>query len=172
MEKILNLHNRNDIQLCIWKNIPPLINLKEFHGIYIGGGNTWSLMKEIKSSIFYNSLINYIENGGLIYGGSAGAIIIGKRIDTQTDENAVDLKDFQGFDMLNGYSIACHFNKKQTKKFKKWSEDNNLPIICLPEDNGIVINSKKIKCIGSSECIIFTPKKCITLNNNESFNIN
>ena len=79
MKSVLELHNRNDVQFETADDLSKygFENLKVFNGIYIGGGNTWSLMKELKDSGFSNALIQYIQSGGKVYGGSAGAIIFG-----------------------------------------------------------------------------------------------
>ena len=116
--------------------------LKKFDGIYIGGGNTWSLMHELQDSGFSSLLIQYIEYGGFVYGGSAGAIILGKRIDTHDDENKVALKGVSGFDFLHNYSVACHFKDEQGDRFKAWAMNNNLPIVCLPEEAGLIYRKR------------------------------
>ena len=53
-------------------------NLKEFDAVYIGGGNTFKLLKEFRDSGFDKLLVEFYRSGGHIYGGSAGAIILGK----------------------------------------------------------------------------------------------
>jgi len=130
-------------------------DLKTFDGIYIGGGNTWSLMQEIKNSGFYETLIRYIKSGGQVYGGSAGAIIFGKRIDTHDDENEIEFKDISGFNLLHGYSVACHFKDVQSNRFKMWAINNNLPIICLPEETGLIIKNSTALCTGTKLCVIY-----------------
>src|SRR3989344_9605702 len=57
-------------------------DLNSFGGIYIGGGNTFSLLHDLRSSKFDKLLIEFLNSGRPIYGGSAGAIIFGKNINT------------------------------------------------------------------------------------------
>jgi dipeptidase E len=123
MKSITKLHEREDVQFEIVDD-PSRYNpeaLKEFSGIYIGGGNTWSLIQELKDSGFADILIQYTEAGGQVYGGSAGAIIMGKRIDTHDDENKIGLRDMLGFNLLNNFSVACHFKDEQNDQFKVWA---------------------------------------------------
>lgn len=157
MKGITELHDRSDLQFETVDDPSQydLEALKEFSGIYIGGGNAWSLIQELRDSGFSDILIQYIQAGGQLYGGSAGAIIMGKRIDTHDDENKIDLQDVSGFDLLNNFSVACHFKDEQNDRFKKWSIDNNLPIICLPEESGLVIEKGVAFCAGTLPCIIY-----------------
>jgi dipeptidase E len=174
MKSIIELHERVDVQFETVDDPSKyqLDLLKEFNGIYIGGGNTWSLIKELKDSGFSDILIQYLQAGGQVYGGSAGAIIMGKRIDTHDDENKIALKDTSGFNLLNNFSIACHFKDEQNERFKMWATNNNLPIICLPEETGLIIENGVALCAGTKPCIIYfrdgTKKE---INPEESFSI-
>jgi len=174
MKGITELHEREDIQFETVNDLSKykFETLKTFKGIYIGGGNTWKLIQELKDSGFSNILIQYLEAGGQVYGGSAGAIIMGKRIDTHDDENKIDLKDVSGFDLLNNYSVACHFKDEQSDRFRAWVVNNSLPIICLPEGTGLVIENNIALCAGTKPCTIYfadgTKKE---INPEESFNL-
>ena len=149
-----------------------LETLKEFNAIYIGGGNTWSLIQELKDSGFAAAMIQYIEGGGQVYGGSAGAIIMGKKINTHDDENKMGLEDVSGFNLLGNFSVACHFKDEQNDRFKKWVVDNNSPIFCLTEETGLVIENSSALCVGTKPCVIYladgTKRE---LNPEESFNL-
>ncbi len=157
MKSLVGLHGRMDVQ---WEtaddlSVYDLASLKKFDGIYIGGGNTWSLIKEFRDSGFAHILIEFIKSGGDVYGGSAGAIILGSRVDTHDDENKVSLADVSGFDQLKGYSVACHFHDKQSDRFKKWAIDAGKPIICLPEETGLIIEQGSARCVGALHCILY-----------------
>lgn len=142
------LHN---IDVCTdLKNAP---NLDEYKAIFIGGGNTFKLLKEIKESKFDYKLKTYLNNDGFIYGGSAGAIIFGKTIETanHADKNLVNLKDLDGLNLLNGYDVWCHYDEKRDKNevlaLKK-------PTIVTYEESGILFDGKEFKSIGK-EYLIF-----------------
>src|SRR3989338_6039550 len=54
------------------------IDINRFSGVYIGGGNTYYLLSELKNSGFIEKLMKLIETDVPVYGGSAGAIIMGR----------------------------------------------------------------------------------------------
>lgn len=157
MNGILELHDRTDIIFDVMDSPSEyaLEDLEKFDAIYIGGGNTWSLLHELKESGFSELLISYIENGMSVYGGSAGAIILGKRIDTHDDENKINSKDVDGFNKLGNYSVTCHFKTEDSDRFKRWAIDNGLPIICLPEETGLIVNDTIVTCVGEKPCTVF-----------------
>lgn len=157
MKGVVELHERADIQFETVDD-PAKYNfeaLKDFGGVYIGGGNTWSLIQELKDSGFVDGLVQYIEAGGQVYGGSAGAIMMGNKINTHDDENEVGAQDVSGLNLLHNFSVACHFKEKESDRFKAWAIDNNLPIICLPEETGLVIEEDVAVCVGTKPCIIY-----------------
>src|SRR5690606_2508300 len=86
-------------------------DLKQYSAVYIGGGNTFSLLKDLRTFHFDEVLREYIKSGGIVYGGSAGAIILGADIMTcaHLDSNNVDLKDYRAFNLINDFAIWCHY---------------------------------------------------------------
>lgn len=157
MENVLELHEQNSIKFETVDDLSKYQNkdLKNFDAIYIGGGNTWNLMRELRDSGFSQELIKYLKNGGRVYGGSAGAIVLGKNIDTHDDENKTNLKDTSGFNLLNGYSVACHYKDEQRDQFKEWAMSHSSPILCLPEETGLILGSDFAVCVGTKPCVIY-----------------
>lgn len=138
--------------------------LEDYCAIYIGGGNTYKLLKDIKESNSFEKIQKYINNDGIIFGGSAGAIIFGKDIDSckKQDPNNVELKDTKGFDVLSGYSLLCHLSRDDKVKFDrdKNSEyllefSKNNKTIYLPDDDTIFVNNNEITLIGDSDYRIY-----------------
>ena len=55
--------------------------LQSYTAIFIGGGNTYKLLSGLKQSGAFDNIKNYINNDGIVIGGSAGAVIFGYDID-------------------------------------------------------------------------------------------
>lgn len=133
--------------------------LDNYSALFIGGGNTFKLLKELKENNNDEKIKSYLKNNGIVFGGSAGAIIFGKDINSclLDDENNINLNNTEGFDFLNGYSILCHLKNKNFNKnleyLNEYSKKNK--VIYLPEEDVIFINNKKIGIIGTSKYVIF-----------------
>ena len=50
-------------------------DLEDYCAIFIGGGNTFKLLNDLKSSGAFKTLQEFINNNGIVFGGSAGAIL-------------------------------------------------------------------------------------------------
>lgn len=155
--------------------------LAKYSGIFIGGGNTFKLLKMLKETEAFDSLNEFLKNGGIIMGGSAGALIFGKSIDTclktelnisSTDENLVGLKDTSGFDKIKGYSLFVHYQRKpeQIKKtainIQRLMEQGH-KVICLPEETSLWINGNQMQIIGQKPAEIFYGNEKQIIQSNE-----
>ena len=151
-------------------------NLNEYCAIFIGGGNTYKLLFELKLSGSFDKIKEFIFNDGIVFGGSAGAIIMGHDISSCEcdDENTVGLINTKGLDVLNGISVLCHYTNREEKKniantefLRKKSYDMN--IIALPEDVTIFVNDGKIEIIGSCPYYTFSNGECKKERNKSGF---
>ena len=131
-------------------------DFKEYACLYIGGGNTYKLLYYLKRSGAFEKIKKYLlEDDGIVYGGSAGAIIFGKDLDScnTDDENEVGLEDNSGFEMLNGYSLLCHYTSRdaeRTELSKKYLLElsNTKPVYALPEEDTIYVKDGDIRFLG------------------------
>lgn len=138
-------------------------DFNKYCALFIGGGNTYKLLKEFKENFNFEKIETYLKNDGIIFGGSAGAIIFGKDINSclLEDKNIVDLADCTGFNYLNNYSILCHLNKVNFKKNNQYLMNYSIKnkTIYLPEEDVIIITNKKIEFIGQNKYVIFNNGK-------------
>ncbi len=149
-----------EISMCVDLHEISLSKLNNFAAVYFGGGNTYRLLDKIYSSGFDKLLLNFIENGGIYYGGSAGAIVIGKSIETVLEEKDKFYSFSKGLKLIGDFSLVCHFNKHTEDKIKnmdKFLDKHNTPVIALPEDSGLIVDRDKIQMFGKSESMIFYP---------------
>ncbi len=144
-------------------------NFSDYACIYIGGGNTYKLLNDLKLSGAFDKIKKYLlEDDGIVYGGSAGAIIFGKDLDScnTDDENEVGLVDNTGFNMINGYSLLCHYTNREperTELSKKYLIElsKTKPIYAIPEEDTIFVNEGKIEFIGTKKYYEFINEEMI-----------
>ena len=84
------------------------------------------------------------------------------------DINEINLEDISGFDILNGYSLFCHY----TNRTKEKDEESKVyllelskqeKIIALPEEDTIFVNKDTIEVIGNRPYYLFENGKVIEL---------
>lgn len=141
-------------------------DLKAFDAVYIGGGNTYSLLYKFRKTGFIDPLRSFILDGKPVYGGSAGAILLGKNIDTSQvgkyhDKNKFEVKKTMGLNLIGGYSIHCHYAEKYDKEIFRYVHENKEEVISIPEVSGVYYNGKKIKVLGRESVRIFRKGKKI-----------
>ena len=137
-------------------------DLNQYCALFIGGGNTFKLLHTLKVSGAFEKIKAYIENDGIVFGGSAGVIIFGESLESCVldDTNEVALKDISGFDVLNGISILCHYTNHEGKRDEE-NEDYLLElskrrkVIALPEEDTLFVNGDKVELIGSRPYYVF-----------------
>ncbi|HXK52840.1 Type 1 glutamine amidotransferase-like domain-containing protein [Candidatus Nomurabacteria bacterium] len=145
-------------------------DLGKYAGIYIGGGNTYKLLHEMKKSGIDERLDTY---KGVVYGGSAGAIIFGKDISTaeHADINNVGLKDISGLNYLKGYNLWCHYKEEDIPLIDRLVEKGQ-KIISIEEDSAIYINNTHIiQSIGNNVRIHIQGKDTFKLLPKEQFEL-
>lgn len=135
-----------------------LTDLTDFSGIFIGGGNTFKLLKGLKEQNMTNKIKDYLLSGGSIFGGSAGAIIFGKDIYSCAlvdDNSKIGLTDTSGLNYINNISLLCHYmsdyqeSKKNIEYLKRTF--TNDPIFYLSETHTIIVNEESIEILGQAE---------------------
>jgi len=90
---------------------------------------------------------------------SAGAIIFGKNILTTADENKVGLKDSSGFNLVNGFSIWCHYTKNEDPKIFSFVRRFTTPVIAITEKSGIFVKGSEIVALGFEPVFTFSKNR-------------
>lgn len=170
-----------DIEQILDLNTLTIEKLKNVGGVFIGGGNTFKLLKLLKENISFDNIKQVFDKDIVFMGSSAGSMIFGKSIDSIlkdeleikscNDENLVQLKDTTGFDILNGYSLLPHYKKyeEQIVNFEKRIKkllNNNFKLICIPEESSLFVNNEDLIVIGGK------PIEVITKDFRQEFNKN
>ena len=140
-------------------------NYDNYCALFIGGGNTYKLLKGLKDSGAFTKIKEYIEDEGIVIGGSAGAVIFGYDINiiSLMDPNDVELKDTKGFDVMNGISIFPHYTNKKSKLSEEENDArlNSFTIaikefsikygdvIAIPEEDAIYVNDNDLEVLGN-----------------------
>ena len=121
-----------------------------YDAIYIGGGNTYRLLDYIYQKDIKKQFLDFIKNGGIVYGGSAGAIIMGKDIRIVEEENDKNYKNFMGLNLIQNKSVLCHYRENLDLQIFTFIKQFNSQVLALPENAGLILDAsgKIIEIIG------------------------
>lgn len=147
-KKLLNISMELDLNKCK--------KINQFSAVYITGGNTYKLLSLINESGFSVVLKDYIQNGGMVYGASAGAVIMGKDISTYFEENKkYNYPISTGLSLIGDYSVLCHYEKKDNYKIEEYIKRKNNPVIGVPAGVALLVKGNIISIIGDKPVSIF-----------------
>ncbi len=143
--------------------------LESFTSIYIGGGNTFRLLSLLRASAFDQALVNFVNRGGAVYGGSAGAIVLGRDILTcaHMDLNDAGLVDTRGLDLVDGYAIWCHYRPEDDERIAAYVADHGIPVLALSERAGVQVDNGHLTAAGFDPIVRFTPHTWEVIDVNE-----
>jgi dipeptidase E len=124
--------------------------LEDFDAVYIGGGNTFALLAQLQESGFDRYLGAHVQRGKAVYGGSAGAVILGRDIRTVThlDRNDVGLTETKGLDLAKGHAIWVHYQPQDDDPIRAYVQQYQQPVLAISERSGIVINKEGLHTVG------------------------
>lgn len=93
-----------------------VLNIKDYDALYLSGGEPKNLMDAIIKSKNYETITNFINNGGIIIGQSAGAMIFNKQyLDTTTGNLLIMDNGFDYYDRI----IVPHYNNLSSELLDK-----------------------------------------------------
>ncbi len=146
-QELNSTKNNLSIEMWVEKDIyeKGYSDLLKFGGIYIGGGNTFYLLDEFRKSEFDKKLVKLLSETDIpVFGGSAGALIFTKGIDTAIpyDPNDVGLKDLSGLGVFNHY-IWVHYEDSMKGLVNEYSKKLGEKIYTVREDEWIWVEGDK-----------------------------
>lgn len=143
-----------------WFDLPEKASrsLDRFDAIYIGGGNTFYLLHQIRHHQLDEPLEEFLQAGKPVYGGSAGAIVLGYDIIScaHIDDNIIGLTDFSGLDQALGCTIWCHYDPADEKRIRKYVNRSGVPSIALSERAGVCREGDHLFAAGYDPVRFFT----------------
>jgi dipeptidase E len=131
--------------------------LKDFDVIFVGGGNTFYLLKYVRESGFNEALKHFLKRRGVYIGASAGSIVVGPDILTAKwgpygDENTVELKNLSGIGLVD-FIVVPHYtiDQKQTIEGNVIKEKISSPIIAITDKQAVLVENGRMEFVGPGE---------------------
>ncbi|MHB1148229.1 MAG: dipeptidase PepE [Lutibacter sp.] len=86
----------------------PIDAVNQAKGIFIGGGNTFLLVKQLYDLKLISTIKNVVENGTPYFGTSAGSVIGGLTMQNTNDMPIIYPPSFDTFGFVN-FNLNCHY---------------------------------------------------------------
>ena len=122
--------------------------------VYVAGGNTFYLLKQLRETGFDKMLDTFVENGGLYAGASAGALIAGPDIGAVASidepEKVTGLKSTKGLGWTDVVPIPHYDMKALTKSIDEIkSTYKDYETVLLTDDEALLVENGKWKLVSS-----------------------
>jgi dipeptidase E len=123
----------------------------------IPGGNTFELLTYLRRHDLLTAMSSFLARGGRLYGGSAGAIVLGADISIAElmDDNAVGIKDTRGADLLSGSVVYPHFSLRHEATVRQWAVTHGATVLGVPETAGLVVQNTTARNTGPGPIQVF-----------------
>lgn len=123
--------------------------------IYLSGGNTYYFLYHLRKSGLFPVLKEYLIQGGILAGQSAGSIIMTPNIGTagfpdfDCDDNDVGLTNLTGMKLVN-FEFFPHYSntRRYIHELNLQSQTLAHPLYAVPDGSGIVVNDMKMTFVG------------------------
>ncbi|WP_102262359.1 Type 1 glutamine amidotransferase-like domain-containing protein [Mesobacillus jeotgali] len=128
-----------------------LDEFKSCDGIFLSGGNTYLLLKNLQEKNIVTYIKEMVQEGKTLIGVSAGSIIMSKSIKIAGfhDQNEVQLCELNGLGLVD-FEFMPHWNreKHQLDELLEYSLLQEESIFTCRDGDGIVIDGEKIEFYG------------------------
>ena len=149
----------------------PLVELEKMEGIYVGGGNTFSLVQKLHEKEILEIIRRKVLENGIPYAGvSAGANVACPTMQT-TNDMPIDLvPSFETFDIVpfqinphyhpggiwwkENNELREHFGETRKRRIEEFHNYNDTPVIGLYEGSFLICDDDGIELQGNKAAII------------------
>ena len=156
--RTLGQHSDEPLDIEMWIDLShhKTALLQNVDAVYIGGAkHSYELAQLFHRSEFAAALVNLVSRGGSLYGGSAGAAVIGKNVAFEHFGHDATFRFHPGLELIAEYSICCHYLPEQNPAIRKFSFESNAAVIAIPENSGLFVEKNEVKVVGYGSVAIF-----------------
>lgn len=126
--------------------------------IFLSGGNTFYFLYHLRRSGLLTKLRRYAQEGGVLFGMSAGALMMTPRIDLagyiagESDENTVAIEEFDSLSLVD-FEVYPHFVRSEASVsgLLAYSKKRG-PVYAFPDGSGVVVTGSGIEFHGAVTC--------------------
>jgi dipeptidase E len=142
----------------------PRMAIEQTDAIFIGGGNTFRLLKALQDLELLDAIRRKVRSGAPYIGSSAGSNVAGPTIKTTKDMPIVQPRSFDSLGLVP-FQISPHFqdpdpNSKhmgetQEERILQFLEENQIPVVGIREGAWLVCEDGAVTLKGQAGARIF-----------------
>ena len=136
----------------------------ETEAIFVGGGNTFRLLKALYDFNLLTPIRRRVEEGMPYIGSSAGSIVAGPTLKTTKDMPIVQPPSFDALGLvafqisphyLDPDPASTHMGETQEERVRQFHEENEAPVVGLREGTMLLVEGGSITLKGVAAARIF-----------------
>jgi len=138
--------------------------LDDADAIFVGGGNTFRLLKKLYEMNYFNAIRDRVRAGTPYVGSSAGSVVASPTIRTTNDMPIVECPTLNSFGFID-FQLNCHYldpdpgstHKGETReeRLREFHEENAIPVLGLREGTMLLVEDGAAKLAGLRPARIF-----------------
>ncbi|MBV9494610.1 MAG: dipeptidase PepE [Acidobacteria bacterium] len=145
-------------------DVQQIDDLKDAEGIFIGGGNTFRLLKTLYERNLLQKIRDAVRNGVPYMGSSAGTVISAPTMRTTNDMPIVEPPSLDSFGFVD-FQINCHYldpdpggtHKGETREERilQFHEENATPVVGIREGTLLRVEDGSATLLGIANARVF-----------------
>jgi dipeptidase E len=138
--------------------------IEDAQAIFIGGGNTFRLLKALYDYNLLDAIRNKVERGVPFVGSSAGSIVACPTLKTTKDMPVVEPPSFDALHLVS-FQISPHYldpdprsthmGETQEERIMQYLEENSRPVVGLREGSALRVRQGQVQLRGSCSARVF-----------------
>ena len=142
----------------------PLKAVENSDAFFVGGGNTFRLLKALQDLDLLDAISRKVKSGALYIGSSAGSNVAGPTIKTTKDMPIVQPRSFESLGLVP-FQISPHFQdpdpnsthmgETQEERIFQFLEENETPVVGIRENAWLLCENGAVTLKGENGARIF-----------------
>ncbi len=167
----------------------PIEEIKGMEGVYVGGGNTFSLVRKLHECDLIEPIRKRVLDDNIPYAGvSAGSNVACPTMQTTNDMPVELVPSFETFNIvpfqinphyhpggiwwkeIDKEDLNQHFGETREKRIEEFHQYNSIPVIGLYEGSFLKCNDEGIELLGNKAVIIRKNEETRVMTENQKMN--